>query len=82
MNPNEIITVDIESDGFTNEMRQIMEMIHKEMAVPVEWMMPQFGIDASSISDGAIYAVVSAMADTEDEKSSGPISEINIANIL
>ncbi len=94
MNPNEF-TLDIESmslsemmttgdtTGMTKEIKESLQALITELAnvqpIPNEVLAGWF--DMPRLSDGAIYTMASEMG-RDGEKSSGPISEINIANIL
>ena len=86
MNPNMVF--DLETTGSSinidDEMRQAMKQVMIELAEVQP--MPDFlyDIPASAIASlmGIDRHILGAEVDTSEEKSSGPISEINIANIL
>ena len=94
MNPNEI-TFDIEAMSFsemmttgdtaetTKEIEESLQAVIAELAniQPIPNSVLAGWFDIPRLSDGAIYAMASEMG-RNDEKPSGPISEINIANIL
>lgn len=94
MNPNEI-TFDIEAMSLsemmatgdtaemTKEIEESLQVVIAELASiqPIPNRVLAGWFDIPHLSDGAIYAMASEMGH-DGEKSSGPISEINIANIL
>lgn len=93
MNPNDIVIIDyldsITGTGSRIEipqeiMREAMDSVMKGLAESRP--MPDIASDIPAYAIASLTRmgrrILGAEIDTSDEKSSGPISEINIANIL